>query len=271
MLILLIAVYGSTENSFLVFDVGMHYTPKEAKPRSGRSPQGEDSAVGDFNILAIADGVGGTKEFGIDSGIYARNFTSHIYDVYYEDVAKYSKTPKQIAAEAYNRNENPGSCTLVVATLSNSTLHTAFIGDSGYKLFSRKEGSMQLVYASSFQITPNGAPFQIGRESFSVSIASEQSHKVEHGDFVVMGTDGLFDNVHSQDLQVLVNNLYGRPAQEIADLLGSVAVKLSKAKGYYSPHAARKNSPEKPRIKGKEDDIAVVVAYIISYKRGALH
>ena len=50
-------------------------------------------------------------------------------------------TPKEIIIDATRMNNEIGSTTCVVVTLdpSTSTLHSSYIGDSGYMLFSRDQ------------------------------------------------------------------------------------------------------------------------------------
>ena len=97
-------------------------------------------------MIAVADGVGGWAESGIDPANYSRRLCSLINELATNDVAdKYMMNPTQLLVDAVDQNNEIGSCTCVLTSLDKEApvVYTANLGDSGYLLL-RKSG-MDLV------------------------------------------------------------------------------------------------------------------------------
>ena len=87
---------------------------------------------------------------------------------------------------------------------------------------------------------------------------------------VVMGTDGLFDNVFDRDMKpCLVREIEKqengkfliKSPQMAAECLGDKAYRLSKNRRYESPFSVNARiQAGRTRLGGKEDDITVIVA-----------
>nr|ACF85586.1 unknown [Zea mays] len=87
------------------------------------------------------------------------------------------------------------------------------------------------------------------------------------GDVVVVGTDGLFDNVHDWQLEraVRMGTNLGFSPKNMADIIAGIAYGISKDKwactpfgmGYMKVHGLARRG-------GKKDDITVIVAHIVS-------
>jgi len=97
---------------------------------------GEDAYYSDKNCLAVADGVGGWAEHGVDPAIYSRKLCANLGQLIANspNVGKYLDIPKLLIKDSAATNEEQGSSTLVVVTLPEigDTLHSAYVGDSGY-------------------------------------------------------------------------------------------------------------------------------------------
>lgn len=109
--------------------------------------------------------------------------------------------PKIVISKAWMANQEDGSSTLVVVTLpyKGNTIYTAYVGDSGYCLL-RPQGrdrDYKLVFESSAQQRRFNFPYQLGwgKNGDQPNIAVELSHEVANGDIIILGTDGLFDNI----------------------------------------------------------------------------
>ena len=91
---------------------------------------------------------------------------------------------------------------------------------------------MSLVYESPEQTKDFNFPYQIGHIGDSPTSSLVQKHKIYDLDIVVVGSDGLFDNVdHQMILELLQKSI--DDSRKISDLkkvcleLGNLAYKLS--------------------------------------------
>jgi len=101
---------------------------------------GEDAASVSPNVLAVADGVGGWAESGVDPAIFSKKLCKNI-DELIKKKDSYIFEPKTLLIEAVSANHETGSSTCVIAALDKNKphLYTANLGDSGYLLL-RKSG-----------------------------------------------------------------------------------------------------------------------------------
>ena len=84
------------------------------------------------------------------------------------------------------------------------------------------------------------------------------------GDFVVVGTDGLFDNMHDWETAAAVSVLRstGNSSQRVAEQLAYMArLKAMQTEGD-TPFAIGSREAGRPRPGGKMDDISVIVAHV---------
>lgn len=108
-----------------------------------RDKGGEDAATVTENVIAIADGVGGWAESGIDPAKYSRQLCKNIQALLsYDGGARYMCNPRLLCIEAAEQATETGSSTCVIASLDKEApvLYTSNLGDSGY-LIVRKSGS----------------------------------------------------------------------------------------------------------------------------------
>ena len=103
----------------------MHICPHELKLHKG----GEDACAVSTSTLAVADGVGGWADSGIDPAIYSRQLCKNILK--HQPI---TICPKELLIKAAVDNKEIGSATCVVCVLTGNTLRTANLGDSGYML-----------------------------------------------------------------------------------------------------------------------------------------
>jgi protein phosphatase PTC7 len=88
---------------------------------------------------------------------------------------------------------------------------------------------------------------------------------VQPGDMIVAGTDGLFDNVFSEEICVMgaYCKKLGSTSAEAAEVICMYARKRAADQQYASPFAYGAHQAGFPFIGGKMDDITVVVAYVV--------
>lgn len=95
---------------------------------------GEDALSMTRNLLAVADGVGGWANSGIDPARYSRKLCDLIEKRAVEADDRLLMNPREILVDAVRDNQEVGSSTAVVLTLDKEApiVYTANLGDSGY-------------------------------------------------------------------------------------------------------------------------------------------
>jgi protein phosphatase PTC7 len=122
------------------------------------------------------------------------------------------KHPKDILQKSWEQNQELGSSTFVVVTLptDEAKLYSSYVGDSGYCILrsdTEKEEKFSIIFESEPQQRRFNYPYQLGwgDNGDHPKVAISKSHDVRDGDLVVLGSDGLFDNVSSKN--VSMNNV----------------------------------------------------------------
>ena len=139
-----------------VFNAGIHMQPHFQKVAKG----GEDAASVSENVLAVADGVGGWAESGIDPAIFSKRLCKNI-DELIKKSENYIYDPKRLIIEAVSSNNETGSSTCVVVSLDKNKplIYTANIGDSGYMLLRKSGLDLIQVFKSKEQTHSFNFPF----------------------------------------------------------------------------------------------------------------
>ncbi|SJX60148.1 related to PTC7-type 2C protein phosphatase [Sporisorium reilianum f. sp. reilianum] len=180
---------------------------------------GEDSlmctsmgAQGDVAI-GVADGVGGWTENGIDPSLFSQALM--FYASRSAAKPEEAAAPNRILAEAFEHVlKEPlvvaGSATACILTLKSSdgTLRSANLGDSGFVILRQGTGKQGVFYASPPQQLGFNTPLQLaklpkewiqeGSISNTPKDAAAWECTLQHGDLIIVGTDGLFDNVDAK-------------------------------------------------------------------------
>lgn len=225
---------------------GSVYLPKH----NPKQPLGEDAHFIHESHLAIgvADGVGGWAQKGIDAGIYARELMKNSL------IAACHVNPKRVLEEAYKNTNQEGSSTACIIALNSdkSSISAANVGDSGFFLLRKGK----IIYKSPIQQRGLfGCPYQLGNCKDNPSVAQEMELNVEKDDILIVGTDGMLDNMNECEMEELV----GRAAEELASQIGNLALYNSFDRFADTPYA---RASKGRHIGGKIDDITVIVAYI---------
>ena len=220
-------------------------------------------------VLGVADGVGGWGELGIDAGAYARTLMSRAAaaaDAATAATPDADPDPGAILTAAHAGTKVPGSSTACVVALSGdrrATLVAANLGDSGFVV--ARGGS--LAFRSPQQQHGFNFPYQLGAPgtaSDAPSDADAFSVSVRPGDVVVLGTDGLFDNVFADEAarMACAAAAAGEEPRAAADALAAFARARAGDTRAASPFAVAAQAMGYPYTGGKMDDITVVVAYV---------
>ncbi|XP_042399418.1 probable protein phosphatase 2C 1 isoform X2 [Zingiber officinale] len=159
----------------------------------------------------------------------------------------------------------------IIAILEkNGILKVANVGDCGLRLIRRD----QVVFATSPQDHYFDCPYQLSSEIYGQTYqdATVCSLELIEGDTVVMGSDGLFDNIFDHEI---ISALSGsQDVSEAANKLANLAHYHSMDSNFDSPYSleARSRGFDVPWWKkvlgtklvgGKLDDITVIVGRVI--------
>ncbi|XP_044482496.1 probable protein phosphatase 2C 26 isoform X4 [Mangifera indica] len=255
--------------SELSFRVGTHLIPHPSKVDRG----GEDAfLVSGYNggVIAVADGVSGWAEQNVDPSIFSRELMANASYLVEDEEVNYD--PQILIQKARAATSSIGSATVIVAMLErNGILKIANIGDCGLRII--RKG--QIIFSSSPQEHYFDCPFQLSSEAAGQTYLDAMVSSVElmEGDTIVMGSDGLYDNVFDHEI-VSTMDIFTDVA-EAAKALADLAHIHSRDSNFDSPYSmeARAKGIDVPLWKkilgmkltgGKLDDITVIVGQVVS-------
>eukprot|EP00040_Diaphanoeca_grandis_P028042 m.161041 g.161041 ORF g.161041 m.161041 type:complete len:327 (-) comp31210_c2_seq1:86-1066(-) len=231
---------------------------------------GEDACFVNHGFVAVADGVGGWKKHNINPAIFSSKLMGHI-KASTSTQRRANPGDAMIAGYKALRAESPavyGGSTACVAHVDTDTgrLRVANLGDSGWRLL--RAG--KVIVVSEEQRHSIFTPWQLslspeGHEAILdlPETADLTDIFVESGDVLILGTDGLFDNVYDDEIDSMMADLSNdASAQDIASELVCVGVHLMMQRDRMSPFAMRANDDGFCVLGGKVDDITVVTVKI---------
>jgi serine/threonine protein phosphatase PrpC len=281
---------------------------KQHPDKTRKGIRDADATLGSPMILGVADGVSQIEDFGIDASMLPRELLRHCQDLGDNQLTPGYKTRQQdkyrgpipLLKDAFEATEDTlGSTTATLALLDNSTkihgkphpmIAVITVGDCQLLVLRRTQGRgsrLASVFQTEMQRIDGHAqtPLQIARINEKIDPAFHDDITVEviekgsavhcvsayEGDIIVMGTDGVFDNLHCQEVtdicnHVLQPNMKGDLPTSLLKSLGQQIVAASHAKTVRGPHGML---PETPIGRGgKVDDTAVVVAEVVEWTQG---
>jgi protein phosphatase PTC7 len=206
-------------------------------------------------VLGVADGVGAYAESGVDAGAFSRGLmTSASAEVAGLEPGVHV-CPCALLERAYDEtaaSNAPGASTAVILSLAGNALEWAYIGDSAFAVL---RGS-RIVFLSTPQrhlthtspkrphfsssaaarrkqrlFSCDDPTFQLSAGKHSDRIADARAGQlvVRAGDVVVVGTDGLFDDILEEQLELAVQmgTKLGFSPKNMADIIAGVAYERS--------------------------------------------
>ncbi|KAF6146939.1 hypothetical protein GIB67_036658 [Kingdonia uniflora] len=258
----------------LSFSVGAHLIPHPNKIDKG----GEDVFfVSSYQggVIGVADGVSGWAERNIDPSLFPRDLMANASYLVEDEEVNYD--PQILLKKAHAATSSKGSATVIVAMLEKSGfLKIANVGDCGLRVI--REG--EIVFSSFPQEHYFDCPYQLSSERVSQTYRDATICNLEliEGDRIVMGSDGLFDNVFDHEISSTISRF--NDVVEAAKALANLASDHSRDTSFDSPYSleARSQGFDVPLWKkilgmkltgGKLDDITVVIGQVISSTVGS--
>ncbi|KAG5222086.1 protein phosphatase [Salix suchowensis] len=226
---------------------------------------GEDAhfICADEQAVGVADGVGGWADHGVDSGQYSRELMSNSVAAIQEE-PKGSIDPARVLEKAYSSTKAKGSSTACIIALTDQGLHAINLGDSGFVVV--RGGST--IFRSPVQQHGFNFTYQLedGNSGALPSSGQVFTIPVAPGDFIVAGTDGLFDNLYNTEITAIVVHAMraGLEPQAAAQKIAALARQRAEDKDRQTPFSTSAQNAGFRYYGGKLDDITVVVSYITS-------
>lgn len=270
-----------------------------------------DATVVSPMLLGCADGVSQIEEFGIDASKLPRELLDACEDqamnlLVPDEAGKISgayEGPVPLMREAFKKTRSLGSTTVCLSVLDNSTmihgkLHPMMaiisIGDCELMVLRQSFVQNRLRYVTVFntemqRIDGNcQCPLQVCRVDERIDAAFDEQMSIEviergsavhmvsvyEGDLVIIGSDGVFDNLFKDEVVQLVNRMIPTPSMTgekfqplDRQLLGEVArciVEACHTKTKAEPRTGK--YPDTPIGKGgKRDDTCCAVGEVVEW------
>ncbi|KAJ1280084.1 hypothetical protein BS78_04G204600 [Paspalum vaginatum] len=154
------------------------------------------------------------------------------------------------------------STAVVILSLAGRTLRWAYVGDSGFAVF---RGGVLLRRSRKQQHRFN-CPLNLKAAGNKTRVADAEVGEIpaKAGDVVVVGTDGLFDNVFDDELERM-GIAMGFSPLNMAEVIAAFAHETARCTYRDTPYSVEKRKQRGAASTcGKPDDITVVVAFIVS-------
>jgi protein phosphatase PTC7 len=238
-------------------DIGSHISPHPAKVKWG----GEDATFVKGRTFGVFDGVSGAEKLdGVP--LYSRTLANEMKKMCGTGgETVHDMTAYLSSAASYADGAATGASTAVVASIGeNGFLQALNVGDSCCMVV--RDGK---VTAKTREISHYWeCPYQLSEDSpDQPKDGTKLNVELISGDVIIMGSDGIFDNVDDDQLLELVAQNSGLKPTSLAKKICDVSRKVSLDKTAvtpYSKQAKRRGDPDyRDGLGGKVDDVSCII------------
>lgn len=278
--------------------------PKKAAQAKKLGRKDADATLISPMLVGIADGVSQIEEFGIDASELPNELLNAVEEQAIAQLLPGQETeeycgPISMMREAYESTSSLGSTTILTATMDNSTrihgkLHPMVaicsVGDCEILILRRtEEGRLAPAFHTEMQRIDGNAqsPLQLARVDDTVDPNFDENTMIEviekgsavhcvsayEGDIVVLGTDGVFDNLFIDEVVAICDEMlyipeYSRHKKfkpQNRQALGEVAQRIVTEchRKTLPDHGGYRDCPI--GMGGKVDDTSCVVGEVVEW------
>jgi protein phosphatase PTC7 len=236
-------------------------------PRDDKLLDGGDDAyfiTNSFvNAMGVADGVGSWRAKGINAGLCSGELMKECKKL----VIAGNDSPFLVLEGAESKLSEEGSTTALVAIEDFDGLKIAQLGDSNLVVIRNN----YVFFQTTSQQYTHDQPYQMGKGGKESSEdARLYTVPVLVGDKIVLGSDGLWDNLYPSQAAQIISSMDINKPSHMAKQLADIAYHNSHDSTLWSPFTQRAYeagiiTPHQflDRLGGKKDDITVVVAVVL--------
>lgn len=233
----------------------------------------EDSLYHSNSLLIIADGVGGWKELGIDSGVYSRTLCERISSGINNEKCITSKDAfKESIVKSIQKMSSEGIlgsstfCSVYINYLLGKA-YTVTMGDTLVMILrlNNSSNTFNLVFKTEEQQHSFNMPYQCGHVGDAPDEALAFTTDITKGDVIVIASDGLWDNLNEKEIIERLNREVNKAdinVECVVNDLSLQAQKNSKSDNIKSPFSVNALKNNFHYFGGKPDDISVIVMQI---------
>ena len=214
--------------------------------------------------FGVADGVGGWASHGVDPGLYSKRLMT-LMKTEEDREENYNKNSLinsiTTAHKIITKEKTEGSTTLCFVKIIEKNLQSYLLGDSGYMIVSH---NAEKFYKSPEQQKSFNFPYQLGSVGDKISDGRNKIHPINVGDFILLATDGIFDNLDEEYIFGIVKEDKEKSVLEIAARIVNEAtlVAFNKHPGKHMNITPFQINSDGYFKGGKPDDMTMIVARV---------
>lgn len=291
------------KNKPLCFNAKAYQKTHPKKAQQGHKDA--DATLVSPMLVGVADGVSQIEEFGIDASELPNELLDAVEELAVSQLlpdkecrpADAYQGPIKMMKQAYESTESLGSTTILLAIMDNSSkihgkLHPMIavlsIGDCEILILRRIEGRLEQVFHTEMQRIGGHAqsPLQLARVDESIDAQFDESIAIEviergsavhcvsayEGDIVVLGSDGVFDNLFVEEIVQICDDMLPNPRKggkfkpTSRNVFGDVAKRIVQECHAKTLPNARGGYPDTPIGRGgKIDDTSCLVGEVVEW------
>lgn len=270
-----------------------------------------DATLASPMLLGVCDGVSQVEDLGLDASQLPKELLKSCGELATrqlvtdpDDVSSLQDSysgPISLLKKAYAETESLGSTSVLLAVMDNSsTIHgklhpmigVVTLGDCELVMLRRsagRKGPLQVVLHTEMQRIGghNQTPLQLSRMNDRFDPGFEESDALDaiergsglhctstyEGDILILGSDGVFDNLFLDEVVAICNERLKAPSTEQVTFVPSHAAVLSEIGRCIVERAHEKSAKNVHRLQsytpvglgGKADDTSVIVAEVVEW------